>query len=72
VRRAAAAHKTRIRLWLEGLARDAGAPDPAQLAGDLALIKEGLIVATQVSGAEPAITAARRMAATTIAMAFRE
>jgi AcrR family transcriptional regulator len=67
VRTLCAAHKRRQRDWLEGLARDAGAPDPAALAAQLAILVEGAIVSAQVGGDRHAAAVARSVAATLLA-----
>ena len=47
---AAAEHKQLVRGFLERLAREAGAPDPAMLAASLNLLLEGAISVAHVSG----------------------
>ncbi|MEM7224397.1 MAG: helix-turn-helix domain-containing protein [Pseudomonadota bacterium] len=49
IRRACQDFKAMMRGYLEGLCRDAGAPEPAALAEELALLLEGAIVTAQVS-----------------------
>jgi len=71
VRKAAAEHKALLREWLTDLAREAGAAAPENLAGELLLLKEGLIVSVQVSGTGgDFVETARRMAARAIAAAL--
>lgn len=48
----AAEHKRALRDYLLQLCRDAGVPEPAQLAAGLFLLGEGLTVAAQVSGVD--------------------
>lgn len=66
----AAAHKAQIHAHLHRLAREAGAADPAQLARQLQLLKEGVIVAAQVEGCRDAAARARAAAATLIDVAL--
>lgn len=60
--RAAAEHKRRIVAYLERLCAEAGASDPARLAEQLALLKEGAIATAQVRGRSEAAQLARGMA----------
>jgi len=67
VRQAAAAHKARLRDWLLTLTQATGIAAPEQLAEDLLLLKEGLIVSAQVSGPTAALATAQRLARQVIA-----
>ncbi|MAU51640.1 MAG: TetR family transcriptional regulator [Roseovarius sp.] len=60
--RAAAEHKRRIVDYLERLCAEAGAADPARLAEELALLKEGAIATAHVRGMPEAARLARDMA----------
>ncbi len=62
VRAAAARHKALLHSWLTGIAAAAGADDPAALARELLLLKEGAIVSAQVSGDPGAARLARQLA----------
>jgi AcrR family transcriptional regulator len=61
--RAAAEHKRSIVEYLKRLCSDAGASDPARLAEQLALLKEGAIATAHVRGMPGAAQIAREMAA---------
>ncbi|MEJ2122142.1 MAG: TetR/AcrR family transcriptional regulator [Alphaproteobacteria bacterium] len=50
IRRACRDFKAEMRRYIEDLCRQAGAPEPATLAAELALLLEGAIVTAQVSG----------------------
>lgn len=56
------AHKRAVRQWIEGLAVDAGADDPAGLARSLTLLLDGAL-ATGALDADPAAPAAARRSA---------
>lgn len=60
--RAAAEHKRRIVDYLERLCEEAGASDPARLAEELALLKEGAIATAHVRGMPEAAHLAQDMA----------
>ncbi|GAB4512815.1 MAG: TetR family transcriptional regulator [Roseibium sp.] len=60
--RTAAEHKRRIVEYLEVLCAEAGADDPAGLAEQLALLKEGAIATAHVRGIPEAARVARKMA----------
>jgi AcrR family transcriptional regulator len=66
VHRACAEHKRMIVDYLTGLAAAAGAADPAALAEQLALLKEGAIVTAQVRGATNAAQQAKFIAQTMV------
>ena len=65
----AAEHKRLLRVFLEGLAREAGAPDPAELAAQLQLLIDGAISQAQICGGSEAAVEARRAADILIATA---
>ena len=65
----AAEHKRLLRVFLEGLAREAGAPDPAELAAQLQLLIDGAISQAQICGGSEAAVEARRAAVILIATA---
>ena len=65
----AAEHKRLLRIFLEGLAREAGAPDPAELAAQLQLLIDGAISQAQICGGSEAAVEARRAADILIATA---
>ena len=54
-----AAHKENVRTWIRGLAEEAGAPDPDQLARGLTLVLDGGL-ASGVLDADPAAAIAAR------------
>lgn len=58
--RQAAAHKARLRGWLQQCCADAGLADAALRAQQLFLLGEGLTVAAQVSGVDAALLQAAR------------
>lgn len=60
--RTSAEHKRRIVDYLTGVCAQAGARDPAALAEQLALLKEGAIVTAQVRGLPEAAALAKTMA----------
>ncbi|MEQ8584954.1 MAG: TetR/AcrR family transcriptional regulator [Thalassobaculaceae bacterium] len=60
--RTSADHKRRIIDYLTGVCAKAGARDPADLAEQLALLKEGAIVTAQVRSQPEAAALAKRMA----------
>ena len=62
LRVAARRHKDMVRALIEGWAAEAGAPDPALLARELALLAEGAIVTAMVSPGEPAAETAKTLA----------
>ncbi len=66
----AAEHKRLVALFFERLAAVAGAREPAELAAELSLLKEGAIVTAQVSGRLEAARDARRAAARLLASAL--
>jgi AcrR family transcriptional regulator len=66
VHRACAEHKRMIVDYLAGIAASAGAADPAALAEQLALLKEGAIVTAQVRGTSGAALQAKLIARTMI------
>jgi AcrR family transcriptional regulator len=66
IHRTAAEHKQRIVDYLEPLCRQAGAEDPAALAEQLALLKEGAIATAQVRGMPAASRTAKAIAETLI------
>ena len=53
------AHKEHVRAWIRGLAEEAGAPDPDQLARSLTLVLDGGL-ASGVLDADPAAAIAAR------------
>ena len=53
------AHKENVRTWIRGLAEEAGAPDPDQLARSLTLVLDGGL-ASGVLDADPAAAIAAR------------
>ncbi|WP_299617800.1 TetR/AcrR family transcriptional regulator [Pelagibius sp.] len=65
----AAEHKRLLRAFLEGLAREAGALDPAELAAQLQLLIDGAISQAQICGGSEAAVEARRAAGILIATA---
>lgn len=67
----AAEHKRLIRQFLEGLAREAAARDPAGLAQQLQLLFDGATVQAQVCGGTEAALQARTAAETLIQAAIR-
>jgi len=70
--RAAAEHKRSILKYLERLCSEAGAPDPAKLAEQLALLKEGAIATAHVRCMPDAAQIAKEMAARMIDAALAE
>jgi len=62
IRTAARRHKDMVRALIERWAGAAGAPDPASLARELALLAEGAIVTAMVSPGEPAAETAKTLA----------
>lgn len=70
--RVAAEHKRSILDYLERLCASTGAPDPAKLAEQLALLKEGAIATAHVRGMPGAAQIAREMAARMIDAALAE
>ena len=69
---AAGAHKREIRRILEDVASEAGAGDPALLAGQLHLLMEGATVLAQVAGAFAAAGQARQAATALIDAALAD
>lgn len=65
----AAAQKRRVRAYLTGLARAAGARDPAALGQHLALLAEGAVVQAHVAGDRGAAARAREAAAVLVGAA---
>ena len=70
LRMAAWEHKRLLATYLEGLARDAGASDPAGLGMELAMLMDGATVAAQLSGSAEAAQAAKHAAATLLSAAL--
>ncbi|MBU3259554.1 TetR/AcrR family transcriptional regulator [Roseovarius sp. PS-C2] len=70
--RAAAEHKRSILEYLERLCIEAGASDPAKLAEQLALLKEGAIATAHVRGMPEVAQVAKEMAAGAIDAALAE
>ncbi|MDF2235080.1 TetR/AcrR family transcriptional regulator [Albimonas sp. CAU 1670] len=68
--KAAAEHKRKIVEWIEGLCAEAGAADPAALAEQLALLKEGAIATAHVRDMPQAARIARDMAEALLAAAL--
>jgi len=66
----AAEHKRLLRSLLEGLAREAGALDPAALAEQLQLLFDGAIVQAQICGGTGAAVQAKRAASLLITSAI--
>jgi AcrR family transcriptional regulator len=62
IRGSCAEHKRLVLDYMEKLAADAGAPDPAELAFALNLLAEGAIVSAQVTGKMDAASKAKRAA----------
>lgn len=59
-------HKTAMRAYFAGLARDAGAGDPEDLGAQIQMLVDGAVVATQVAGDAKAARRARRIGKTLI------
>lgn len=60
IHRQAAAHKARLRSWLQQCCTDAGLAEPLLRAQQLFLLGEGLTVAAQVSGVDATLLQAAR------------
>ena len=67
---AAAEHKRLVTAYVRDLAAAAGAPRPAELAHELALLCEGAVVLAHVTGTAESAKHARRAAATLLRDAF--
>ena len=61
------AHKENVRAWIRGLAEEAGAPDPDQLARGLTLVLDGGLASGVLDADPAAATAARDTAAQLVA-----
>jgi len=70
IRAAACEHKRLLAAYIEGLAREAGAGEPAELAAEIALLMEGAIVSAQINCDCAAAAQAKRAAATLIEAAI--
>lgn len=71
IHQAAAEHKDYVIDYLEGIAREAGAQDPRDLAEQIALLKEGVIVTAEVRQVFDAAARAKAMARVLISAACR-
>jgi hypothetical protein len=64
---AVAANRQLLRRLLEGLAREVGAPDPAELASQLQMLFEGAVVGALIDGQPQVARVARHLAVVALA-----